>query len=132
MKRVLQLSCIPSCLWGGFIILLPELAARVYGFTEPLTDIFLWKGTGLIIFLLGVGYGVASTDPRKHWLSVAIGLAAKLLGPAGLALSAFQGEVPVSTLYLIPVNDLIWIYPFAVIVRQGIHSDHVSGTLPQS
>lgn len=120
MTLVLRLACLHCCLWGLFIIALPEISARVYGFDKPLTDIFLWKGTGLIIFLFGIGYGIASTNPRQHWAIVTMGLVAKILGPIGLCWAAFQGEVPVTVLYLLPVNDIVWWWPFAIIVRRGI------------
>lgn len=103
-----------------FVILMPAASSRVYGFEQPLSDTALWKGTGLVIFLYGIGYGIASTDPERHWAVVAIGLAAKILGPIGMCWAALQGEVPVSVLYLLPVNDVLWWYPFFRIVKRGI------------
>lgn len=106
-------------LWGIFVILLPDRSALVYGFSGPLTDWFLWQGTGLIIMLLGCGYCVASADPERHYLIVLVGLLAKILGTIGLLWCVSRGQVPSAVLLLIPVNDLIWWYPFSRIVLDG-------------
>jgi hypothetical protein len=116
----LRLAAVHCAAWGLFSIALPGLSADVYGFDGPLTDQFLWQGTGLIILLFGCGYGIASTSPRIHWAVVAVGLAAKILGPIGMASAVWRGEVASDVLLLIPVNDIIWWIPFSVIVYRGI------------
>ncbi len=99
---------------------LPALSARVYGFAETPHDVHLWQGTGLFITLLGVGYGLASSDPRQHWGIVLIGLLAKVFGAAGMCRAAFSGQVSVHVLWLLPVNDALWWWPFWRIVHDGM------------
>jgi len=120
MKIVLRLAAVHCVVWGGIVIVQPSPMATLYGLTSPPTDIWLWKGTGLVILLLGLGYGIASTDPRRHYAVVLIGLLAKVLGPVGLCWSVYWGEIPVSTLYLLPINDVIWWIPFGWIVWKGV------------
>ena len=120
MSMILKLACAHCCLWGIFVILMPATSARVYGFEQPISELALWKGTGLVIFLYGIGYGIAATDPERHWAVVAIGLIAKILGPIGMCWAAWRGEVPVTVLYLLPFNDVLWWYPFFRIVQHGI------------
>ncbi len=79
-------------------------------------DIHLWKGTGLFIGLLAVGYGLASQNPRQHWGIVLIGLLAKFLGAIGMTVAVFRGQVSANVLWLLPLNDVIWWWPFWLIV----------------
>lgn len=118
--RVLKAACLHCVLWGVFIMALPASSADVYGFAETPHDIHLWRGTGLFITLLGVGYGLASLDPRQHWGLVLIGLLAKVLGAAGMSWSVFTGQVSSHVLWLLPFNDVIWYWPFWRIVRDGM------------
>jgi len=112
----LRLASLQCLFWGPFIILTPEISGRVYGFGKPLTDVFLWQGSGLIIFLFGIGYLIASNDPFRHWLMVLIGLLAKVLGPVGMLWSVLTGQVSSDVLRLIPLHDLLWWIPFTMIV----------------
>jgi hypothetical protein len=92
-------------------------------FSETPHEIHLWQGTGLFITLLGVGYGLASTDPRKHWGIVLIGLLAKVFGATGLCWSVLAGQVSSHLLWLVPFNDVIWFWPFWRVVRDGMTSN---------
>lgn len=116
----LLISGLHCILWGIFVILLPGRSAIVYGFDSPLTDSFLWQGTGLIIMLMGSGYCLALTDPSRHFVIVLVGLLAKVLGPIGLLWCVWQGQIPSAVLILIPLNDIIWWYPFSRIVLDGL------------
>ncbi len=118
----LVLGGIHSILWGCFIILLPAPAAAAYGLSRTPTDLFLWQGTGLVIVLFGTGYLIAATDPLRHWAVVLIGLLAKVLGPIGMLIAVVRQEVSADVLWLLPVNDVIWWIPFALIVNSGIRS----------
>jgi small multidrug resistance pump len=120
----LRLASIQCLFWGPFIILTPEISGRVYGFGKPVTDVFLWQGSGLIIFLFGIGYLIASGDPFRHWVMVLIGLLAKVLGPVGMLWSVLTGQVSSDVLRLIPLHDLLWWIPFTMIVLlRNSHSD---------
>ena len=115
-RVVLLLSCMHCAVWSVFIIALPESSATVYGFATVPRDIHLWKGTGLFIGLLAVGYGLASQNPRQHWGIVLIGLLAKFLGAIGMTVAVFRGQVSANVLWLLPLNDVIWWWPFWLIV----------------
>ncbi len=106
--------------WGTFIMAFPQLSSRVYGFASVPTELHLWQGSGLFIFLLAVGFGMAAIDVRQHWGIVFIGLLAKVLGASGMAVAVLRGQVSVQVLWLLPFNDLIWIWPMWQIVRREI------------
>lgn len=118
--RICLLSAALQCLvWGPFIILAPAASALAYGFSRPIADEFLWQGMGLVILLYGLGYAVAAFDPCRHYAVVLVGLLAKILGPVGMAWAVGQGQVSSNVLWLIPIHDMIWWWPFAVIVLRG-------------
>ena len=121
-RLTLLVAGVQCLIWGVFIILWPEKSSLAYGFAEPPTDLFLWQGTGLVIVLFGIGYIIASTNPLQHWLVVLIGLLGKSLGPIGMAWSVYHGQVSSKVLYLIPVNDLIWLIPFGLILERARRS----------
>jgi len=125
-RIILKAACLHCVLWGIFIMALPASSAEVYGFAETPHDLHLWQGTGLFIVLLGIGYGLASTDPRQHWGIVLIGLLAKVFGATGMCWSVFTGQVSSHVLWLLPFNDMIWFWPFWRIVHDGM-SLHRSG-----
>ncbi|MFO0977821.1 MAG: hypothetical protein U0996_15565 [Planctomycetaceae bacterium] len=115
-RIALLVAAVQCVAWGAFILALPETAAKVYGLDKPLTDVFLWKGTGLIILLFGVGYGIASLDPLRNWSVIVPGFIAKILGPIGMVMSVSTGEVSSRVLILLPLNDVIWWIPFGLIL----------------
>jgi len=118
--RICLLTAALQCLvWGPFIIVAPAAAALAYGFARAPEDEFLWQGMGLVILLYGVGYSMAAVDPYRHYLVVLVGLLAKILGPVGMTWAVSQGQVPAKVLLLIPIHDVIWWWPFAVIVLRG-------------
>ncbi len=116
-ERIAVLVAGLQCLiWGVFIIGWPERSSLAYGFAQPPEELFLWQGTGLVIVLFGIGYAIASKNPSQHWVIILIGLLSKSLGPIGMAWSVNQGDVSSRVLYLIPINDLIWLIPFGLIL----------------
>ena len=131
LQWVLRFASVHCCIWGIFIALMPTQSAQLYGFEKPLTDEFLWQGTGLVIFLLGCGYGLASINPLRHYSVVAVGLMAKVLGPIGMLWSVLGGSVSENVLILIPFNDIIWWLPFGMIVTKGFRNEFAPDKSPR-
>ena len=118
-QRIALLVAGLQCLiWGVFIMAWPERSSLAYGFAEPPAELFLWQGIGLVIVLFGLGYAMASTNPMQHWVMILIGLLSKSLGPIGMVWTVYQEQVSRRVLILIPINDLIWLTPFVLILLQ--------------
>ena len=115
-RIALLLAGLQCFIWGVFIVAWPVRASFVYGFAQPPVEIFLWQGIGFVIVLFGIGYAIASTNPVQHWAIILIGLLSKSLGPIGMAWSVHQGDVSRRVLYLIHINDLMWLIPFSLIL----------------
>lgn len=122
---VASLQCL---IWGVFILAFPERSSLAYGFGKVPTELFLWQGTGLIIFLFGVGYGIAATNPAQHWAIILIGLMAKFLGPIGMLWSVIQEQVSRDVLYLIPINDVVWWLPFTIVLMTAFRHRGEAGS----
>lgn len=125
-RYVLLASAAHSGIWGALIIAMPIAASKVYGFDKAPTDLHLWQGTGLFICLLAFGYWLAAANTVQHWGLVLVGLLAKVLGAIGMTYAAVSGQVSLDVLWLLPVNDVIWWFPFAVIVQHALRQSRHS------
>jgi peroxiredoxin len=83
----------------------------------PPTPIEFWLGLSALVGVFGIGYGIAATAPYRHWAVVLIGLLSKLSATGGMAYAYATKALPENFAYLTIVNDLIWILPFALILR---------------
>jgi hypothetical protein len=109
-----------QCLvWGVGIVFRPAASAHVYGMDRTPAELFLWQGIGLVLLLFALGYALAAWDPVQHWGLIAVGLTAKVLGPAGMLWAVWNNDVSSRVLMLLPVNDVIWWLPFAWIIRES-------------
>lgn len=117
-----------NLLWGGVVVLFPNLLFDLTGMPPPLYP-QIWQVVGMIVGVYGVGYLVAARDPIRHWPIVLVGLLGKVLGPVGyaggLAASALGmedlvarggGTLPAEFGYTIITNDLVWWPAFALIL----------------
>jgi len=98
----------------------PELSFRVYGYADPLVNTLVWQGCGFVIFLFGAGYAFASFDPARHYSVILMGAIAKLVGTTGVVYGYWTEVLLPQTLLWIFVNDVVWIVPFTMIVKDAI------------
>jgi peroxiredoxin len=118
MRRCLQIACVYNLVWGAAMILAPIDTLHLLGVRPPSTDVWpqLWACIGMIIGVYGIGYGLASRDPARHWPITLVGLLGKILGPIGFVDAAIKGTLPWSMGWTIITNDLMWWIPFAMIL----------------
>jgi len=82
---------------------------------------------GMVVGLYGILYLDVARFPEHGRLIAAVGLAGKVLGPAGMAALVLRGEWPASALLLCVTNDFIWWFPFALYVRDARRRASPSG-----
>lgn len=121
MRVVLIAAGIYNLLWGGWVILFPEVLFRWAGMA-PTNYPQIWQCVGMIVGVYGIGYLIAAHSPILHWPIVLVGLLGKILGPAGMFWSLVTGSLPVGMALTCVTNDLIWWVPFALI----LHRAHVA------
>jgi len=115
MSPVLLVAAIYNVVWGGWVVLFPEVWFRFLGLAPPMY-LELWQCIGMIVGCYGVGYAVASLNPVRYWPVVLVGLLGKVFGPIGFAWALIQGSLPLAFGWMIVFNDLIWWVPFAGIL----------------
>lgn len=116
MSWSLLLAAGYNALWGATVVLMPFFWFDHWQVERPIYP-ELWQCVGMIVGVYGVGYLIASVDPLRHWPIVLVGLLGKVLGPIGFLWSMGQTKLPPEFAYHILFNDLIWWFPFFLILR---------------
>jgi len=113
---VLVMAAVYNLLWGGLVVLAPNLFFTLGGL-EPPAYPAIWQCVGMIVGVYGVGDAIAARDPARHWPIVLVGLLGKVFGPIGFVYaSLITRQLPVEFGLVIIPNDLIWWIPFAAIL----------------
>ncbi|MCU0247309.1 MAG: AhpC/TSA family protein [Bryobacter sp.] len=115
MRWVLRLAAAYNLAWGALAILFPHLLFDWAGMARPNYP-ELWQCIGMIVGVYGIAYGIASTDPVRHWPVVLAGLLGKVFGPIGFAMAVANGRMPLRFGATIITNDLVWWVPFGLIL----------------
>lgn len=117
MRRVLLAAALYNLAWAAFMMAWPAGIGRLCGLPAPTpVTLALWQGVGLMIGLLGLGYLIASRDPRRHWGLIFIGLLSKVIGPFGALKGTLDGVFTAEFLLLSIPNDLVWWVPLGLIL----------------
>ena len=115
MKKVLFLAGIYNIFWGAITIFFPIQTLAFLGIGD-LNYPQIWQCLGMIVGVYGLGYFIAARNPVAHWPIIFVGFLGKLLGPVGFLWSAFTGSLPWRFGLLNVTNDLVWLFPFALIL----------------
>jgi peroxiredoxin len=118
MRRTLIAAAVYNIVWGAWVVLFPEALFRWSGVSPPLYP-QIWQCVGMIVGVYGIGYAIAARSPFQHWPIVLVGLVGKIFGPIGFLQAAAGGYLPWSFGVTIITNDLIWLVPFALILRSA-------------
>ena len=97
-----------NLLWGGLVVVFPNLFFRISGWQDRPTDPFIWQALGMVIGVYGVGYLISANNPIRHWPIILVGLLGKVLGPIGFLFALWQDAAWLSLIWMIVLNDLIW------------------------
>ena len=116
MRVTLIAAAIYNIVCGAWIVFFPEAIFQWSGVSSPIYP-QIWQCVGMIVGVYGIGYAIAARSPLHHWPIVLVGLLGKTLGPIGFLQAAAGGYLPWSFGVFIITNDLIWIAPFALILR---------------
>lgn len=129
MSITLYAAAIYNLVWGAWIVLRPDDLFVLTGIEVP-NYRGIWQCVGMIVGVYGVGYGIAATNPLRHWPITLVGLLGKILGPIGFAFTLLQlgpgdpGYLPPTWGLTIITNDLIWWIPFAAILYQAFKNSN--------
>ncbi|MBI84277.1 MAG: alkyl hydroperoxide reductase [Planctomycetaceae bacterium] len=118
MKWMLIAAGIYNLVFGVFAIVFPTAMFQLIEM-EPPKYPELWQCIGMILGVYGVGYIIAAFAPARHWPIVLVGFLGKLFGPIGMAWAVARGTLPLVFGLANVTNDLIWLIPFALVLRHA-------------
>ena len=116
MRSVLKLAGIYNLVWGGLVILFPNLVFDLLWMHRPNYP-EIWQCVGMVVGVYGIGYWIAAQNPLQHWPIVLVGFLGKVFGPMGFAMALFKGTLPPKFGLLLVTNDFIWWVPFFLILK---------------
>ena len=79
----------------------------------------IWQCVGMVIGVYGIGYWFAARHPVNHYPIVLVGFLGKVLGPIGIFYYVFTGQLSPNFIYITIFNDLIWLIPFYILLREA-------------
>lgn len=115
MSYMLVVAAVYNAVWGGVVVLFPDLLFEWAGMTLPRYP-ELWQCIGMMVGVYSVGYLAAAWDPYGHWPIVLVGLLGKIAGPVGFVKAIYVGSLPLAFGVTILTNDLIWWIPFGLVL----------------
>lgn len=118
----LRAAALYNVLWGAAVVLFPNLLFTLCGMAPPNYP-EIWQCVGMIVGVYGLGYWIAAGDSRRHWPIVLVGFLGKAFGPIGFAMSIAKGSLPPAFALTTVTNDLIWLLPFALILKDAYKSE---------
>jgi small multidrug resistance pump len=122
MKRVLFAAGIYNLAWGTWVVFFPTISFEYSGLMKdgvPPNYPQLWQCIGMIVGVYGIGYLAAARDPIRHWPIILVGFLGKVFGPLGYVWGLIQGQAQPEAFVTHIFNDLIWLVPFALILRSA-------------
>jgi hypothetical protein len=115
MRGVLLCAGVYNLGWGTLVVAFPLEPFRWARMEAPNYP-EIWQCLGMVVGVYGVGYLIAARNPLRHWPIVLVGFLGKVLGPLGFLWYAGQGRLPWRAGWLNVTNDVVWLWPFAVIL----------------
>ncbi len=104
--------------WGIGAVIDPQWLFRFSGM-PLLNHPAIFACLGMVVGLYGILYMDVARRPERGWLVAAVGLAGKLLGPAGMVWLIRHAGWPRSAFVLCVTNDVIWWIPFGLYLRDA-------------
>ena len=102
-----------NIVWGCYAVLDPQWFFRLTGLPASNSP-QIFATLGMVLGLYGLLYLEVARRPEHGWQAAAVGMAGKVLGPAGLAWLIATGVWPAGTVVIVITNDLLWWLPFTL------------------
>lgn len=115
MRRVLLVAGFYHVAFALWANLWPNLCFDWIGMARP-NHPMLWQGLGWIMGMLGIGQLLAAGNPIQRWPVVLVSLVKFTLGIVFASIALVQGKIPLSGIWLMVVDSVVWWVPFALIL----------------
>jgi hypothetical protein len=117
MRRVLQCAAGYNMLAGFCLVVFVHEGYKLLRLEKPALVLPI-QLVGVLVALFGLGYLLVSRDPVTNRNLLLLGSLSKLLGPALASYYIIVGKLPPIFWWVLLVSDLIYLPPFAVILRR--------------
>lgn len=121
MRLTLLMAGLYHLLFALWVNLWPHLWFEWMGLEQP-NHPMLWRGVGLLAGVLGIGLLIAARDPIRNWLLVLVGFFKSLISLIAISTAISQGTLPVAAIWVMLVDDLVWIYPLGRILWASLQA----------
>lgn len=115
MRQVLIAAALYHIGFAIWVNCWPHLWFDWLGLDRP-NHVLLWQGVGMVIGVLGISFLIASKNPIHHWFAVLVGFLKFTAGIVGFGVEIYQNQIPLSAIWMLGVDDLIWWLPFGGIL----------------
>ena len=116
MSRVLLAASLFNLTLGLFLIFAPRTVFGWMGLSgnfEPTFEQVL----GLVVGVLGLGYGLAASAPLRHWTIVLLGWTLQTVSIWAFGVAEWRGALPPSAFWIVAAANFVWWLPFLTILR---------------
>lgn len=114
MTLVMLVASAYHVVLGAWVVTLPVTFSGWIGLQRPAYP-ELWQYVGIILGVVGVGFGAAAFDPIRRWPFVLVGWVATLIGGLGLGILLLNGSITPKVGLILLACELIWWIPFGLI-----------------
>ena len=112
VQAVLGIAAAFHLVVGLLLTIRPLAIFTTLGLAAPLHPIVM-QAVGIFYMVLGIGFGIASLHPVRHWSTILVGLAGKVFTPVLMITSSLTGTISSAWLWTIAA-DIIWWVPLAL------------------
>ncbi len=115
MRRVLLAAGFYHLLFAIWVACWPHLWFDWVGLERP-NHPLLWQGAGLTLAFLAAGLFLAVRNPTEYWLIVLTAFIKFAFGTTFFSIALYYGKIPLHSIWMMIVNDLVWLPPFTVML----------------
>lgn len=117
MKSLLWFAGGYNLLAGAGMLCLYHEGYKVLGMSKPEVNLPV-QLVGVLVGLFGVGYWLVAGNPVENRNLLMLGFCSKALGSVLGVYYVLAGKLPVFFLAILLVSDIVYLPPFAIIVRR--------------
>jgi hypothetical protein len=121
MRVVLRIAGSYHILFAVWAVCWPHLWFDWNGLERP-SHPLLWQSIALITGILGIFLLLAARNPIANWMTVLVGLIKFTLAGVGFGVAIHDGQIPFSSIGILIANDLVWWFPFAMILWASLRA----------
>jgi|GEM_PF-623340 len=115
VKVILFVAAAYNAVVGLLLLSKPSNFFHMVGMGTP-SHIQAWGSIGMVFIVFALAYGLAGTNPTKHWGIVLVGILWNVLVPAAFSRVLFGDPFTQLATFTILFNSLVWWFPLGAVL----------------